>query len=731
MKVWIRTAAALLAAALCVPAASCGKKETKGGESVYSASLIYENRDGWISFAGWAGGRIIIADRAMDENKYWHDVLVSVSEDGGDVRTIVLKNHMREGDSASSGINLCYIDGDENIWYSEMVFAYPDDGSPADLRCYLCELTPEGEPLKEYDISEIYAGSSSYALTGIAVRGDEIYVSDSMSIYRVSNAGIEIAVKSETGGINRLLCARDGNLYAVLHGNTICPVDLGARKLLEGFKIPGSDEYRAFTVKAGDDRDFIYSTQLGIKGFDVGDESAEMIVDFTAADFAEGDINSNYGSSGDGRYIAVPRNLESKTFTSVYLLTPKASNGKEKTTLTLGCIYITQGVRSAAAKFNRSNGDFRIEIADYGENVSEPEAITALNADIVSGSCPDMLLLNSMMPYESYINKGLLTDLYSLGDLGAFIRSDELQQNIIKTCERGEKLYSVPGSFALMTMAAASQDIISALGKIPDSFTVDDLIAIAGTDSGRAPFADISREDFMIFLAYFAFSQYADAENGVCDFESEDFVKLLDFAASIPEQSPAQKSGLSAYEVLKDDKAIMGFTQIDSYNQYWRDRMTSFDGDIVLMGFPGRKGGPTMPFVVISELAVCSTAKDIGGCADFVRFFLSEDVQSTSSEIPVNKKARAKLAESSMSDASMAGVYYVGGMGVNAGNITEEAVAELDEAIDRLDMYIRVDETSGGLIIEEVSAFLAGARSAGECASLIQNRVQNMLNERG
>ena len=138
-----------------------------------------------------------------------------------------------------------------------------------------------------------------------------------------------------------------------------------------------------------------------------------------------------------------------------------------------------------------------------------------------------------------------------------------------------------------------------------------------------------------------------------------------------------------------------------------------------------------MPFVALSEIAVCSTAKDIGGCAGFVRFFLGEEAQSSSSELPVNRKARAKLAEKSVSDRTMAGVYFVKGMGVTIGNITPEAAAELDEVIDRLDMYVRIDESVGNLMIEEVSAFLSGARTSAETAALIQNRMANMLSERG
>ena len=84
---------------------------------------------------------------------------------------------------------------------------------------------------------------------------------------------------------------------------------------------------------------------------------------------------------------------------------------KEKVNLTLACAGLNWDVRTAIVKFNKSNEQYRIRIEDYsslyGSETDYMAGINRLNADIVAGKVPDILLIDSGMPVDSYIAKGL------------------------------------------------------------------------------------------------------------------------------------------------------------------------------------------------------------------------------------------------------------------------------------------------------------------------------------
>ena len=54
------------------------------------------------------------------------------------------------------------------------------------------------------------------------------------------------------------------------------------------------------------------------------------------------------------------------------------------------------------------------------------QGLTRLNADIVSGDVPDIMLLSSQMPVESYIAKGVFADLNEFLEKDSQLKKEEL-----------------------------------------------------------------------------------------------------------------------------------------------------------------------------------------------------------------------------------------------------------------------------------------------------------------
>ena len=85
------------------------------------------------------------------------------------------------------------------------------------------------------------------------------------------------------------------------------------------------------------------------------------------------------------------------------------SEVKDKKTLVLACNGIDYDVRNNIVKFNKNNDEYRITIQDYAALYNTEDdyqaGLNRLNADIVSGKIPDILVIDDNMPVESYVSK--------------------------------------------------------------------------------------------------------------------------------------------------------------------------------------------------------------------------------------------------------------------------------------------------------------------------------------
>ena len=741
MKVWIRTAAALLAAALCVPAASCGKKDNAAYEYAYD-SVDLEIRDefktdGRTQLVGWMDGTVYYTGYSADGDGYWHNHLIGVRDDGSGDFEVPIKLPER-GKNIYQSVGQFALAGD-GIWYVETVLDNNDliDGisDKSDISYYLWKETYSGDIIEEIDITEILAENQVSVNYMAATDDGDLLFSGSNIIFRVSGGNIELVCKADSDWLNGLIKSRDGYIYTIVYdqnpGSRLLRLNLSDKKL-EDIEPTGDDKFRNInSFSSGPDFDiYFFKHGEGIYGINIGETESVFICSLRESDLGNVNINK-FHFLDDGRIAAMLQNNSNGKTDGIVILTKRSPDAAVKTTLTIGCIDGDSGIRNAVASFNKTNEKYRVDVIDYSENTDSSGAISQLNAETAAGRCPDMLLIDPRMPYDSYVSKGMLLDLYELDGVSQLLKSDNLFQNIVRGAEIGGKLYSAVSNAVIMSMEANKPRVISALGAVPDHIGAADLEKIISAYPDAAPFAENSRDEFAIFVSYFAYSQYVDIESGKCSFDSDEFIGLLDFVSSLPDKAPVQLNGAeSVYDILSSGEALFRFSQIDGYRQYWEDRMLCFDGEMALLGFPGPAFAGTMPYMSSAEIAVCASSSCPEGCAEFITHLFGEQCQSETMGFPVLRSALEKKAEEAKSPGLIR-MYQVNGENILLGPADDEAVSELNGIIERLDLFIRLDETASGIITEEVSAFLAGARSAEECASLIQNRVQNMLNERG
>lgn len=85
------------------------------------------------------------------------------------------------------------------------------------------------------------------------------------------------------------------------------------------------------------------------------------------------------------------------------------------------------------------------------------QAIEAVNASILSGEAPDIIVLDGL-PIESYIEQGALGDMTSI--LDGIEKKENYYNNLLRTYEKDEKLYALPLSCKILS-AVGKKELVS------------------------------------------------------------------------------------------------------------------------------------------------------------------------------------------------------------------------------------------------------------------------------
>ena len=80
--------------------------------------------------------------------------------------------------------------------------------------------------------------------------------------------------------------------------------------------------------------------------------------------------------------------------------------------------------------------------------VTLEDALKTLSTDILAGNGPDVLILDGM-PVDSYVEKGILTDISDVVD--EVKASDGLVDSIVKDSTKDGKIYAIPTRFCCTT----------------------------------------------------------------------------------------------------------------------------------------------------------------------------------------------------------------------------------------------------------------------------------------
>ena len=507
-------------------------------------------------------------------------------------------------------------------------------------------------------------------------------------------------------------------------------------------------------LPGGGDYDLYYTDKGYLCGYNLGDKEGRPLFKWTGCD-----VNSNLvqltlvdgdgvirGLSRDGDGEDGEEKLDYFTISKLpYTAAPK------KTVLNMAVMYVDYNTQSAVIKFNRSHDDVRIELIDYSEYNNEQDwsaGLTKLTTEIMAGNMPDIISVTEQIPYRQLAAKGLLEDLYPYIEADGSFDREDFFPNVLSALEVDGKLCAACSGFSVQTVAGAS----SVVGDKPGWTYEDYYAALATMPQGCEGFdVGASRQSMLNTALALDMGNFVDWGSGTCNFDSEEFIKLLEFAKQFPDQSVYEN-----YEFGADDSAstrisqgkqmltTASFTSTDCI-LYDLDQM--FGGSATCIGYPTSKGVGNI-LTMGESYAMSSSCKDKDAAWQFLRSFLTQEYQEKGSYLPTNMKVFDKQLEKAMEvkyQKDSNGNYILDengerkpvaiGMfsdGINTYEIyatSPRQAEQLREVIASSTKLADNDRSITDIVTQQAAAYFAGQKSAQDVAKLIQSKANIYINE--
>lgn len=507
-------------------------------------------------------------------------------------------------------------------------------------------------------------------------------------------------------------------------------------------------------ISGGGDYDFYYNSGTHFYGYKLAEESGEMLFDWIGCD-----VNSNAlqlvsvreDGTVEGFIYNYDEATEEASFEYVTVSKVPYDSVPQKDSLSMAVMYLDYHTQQAIINFNRSNDKYRIDVRDYSEYNTPDDysaGLTKLTTEIMAGNMPDILSVAESIPYRQLAAKGLLEDLYPYIDADEQLSRGDFFPNVLSAMELDGKLYAACAGFAVETAVGAS----SVVGDTP-GWTYDDYYAALATMPEGCEGFDIGvdRDTMLEISLALDLTDYVDWSAGTCSFDSEGFVKVLDFCKQFPDASYYENYEYTAEDNpdtrVAEGKQMLCVAGFSSTDFFYKDYDKIFGGQATCIGFPTNNGvGNTL--AMLESYAMSSTCHNKEAAWQFLRGFLTEEYQIEGYYLPTNQKTFEKQLEKAMEveyEKDANGNYRLDENGeripVSRGSVsdgtgvyeiyatTPRQAQMLREVIASATKMMDYDMSIINIVKEEAAAYFAGQKTAQDVCKLIQSKVNIYINE--
>lgn len=619
-------------------------------------------------------------------------------------------------------------------------------------RYYFHEITMDGQAIGENEITDILAENKiSYVNVFTADKAGNIYVSGqedsgSLGIGGMSSVLLSLGPDGTVNGtakytdyIDNMFAADEGLFIAVYspeaQQRVLKAVDFTAGTFGADIVLSGLMNENNIRMTAGGSTGLIIKNEDGLYECDWSTGQCVKLLDWMESDIDAANVDvAGMSGAGPGWAIYNVNTEDSSRQELLFLRATTAGALPDKELIRFGGMYINQDLKSAIIRFNKTNERYRIEVkeyqpADYEDYVS---GLVSFHNALAGSDGPDLISLESSN-YQQLQSKGVLADLSTfMAEDETFNRADYLE-NCLSAYETDGKIYGLMTGFSVGAIVG-SAEILADI----DRWTITEMIDLAAKHP-EAKLFNANAEMIMQRFLVGNVNRFIDWENGECFFNGEDFINILEFAATFGngDISYGSYAGFANKEYLLMEEGID-----DPYDTQILEGI--FGGPVKIVGYPTDEGSG-MFLMPQSPLGMNARSKVKEGAWEFISFLLSDEEQSGSPGgfrwgFPVRQAVIDELCEKAMEKTyttdENGNQIEQSTMGIGMDDFSmevyassEQQIAQLTEVLEKADTLGYFDDQVYRIIAEEAAAFFAGQKTAAEVADIIQSRARLYVSE--
>ncbi len=669
---------------------------------------------------------------------------------------------------------------DGGIWYvvQRSTYGFEGDEYKYEEHSTLRKIGTAGETAAELDLDEFKENEYDYFyVSALTTDADGyVYMSAGQNILILTPAGEKYALIEvpEESSINTMVRTGEGKVIASFYGlagtGLLREIDREAKAFGKEVHLGQTEDGKIstayYSIMPGYGCSLFYRDSQNVYSYDIASGTATTVLNY---------INSDLNSNETGSLTPISEN---QMITSVYDWDPESDREnitvelltkvpdeeiQPRRIITLGTTGLDYNTRKMIVDFNKANETYRIELRDYadqngvityggyasatmaagmpGEVEYDWEAgMRKFNTDIISGNIPDIIQIDSNMPYDSYVAKGLLADLYPMIEKDEGIKKEDYLPNVFQALEKDGKLYSLIPGFTVMTVIGKT----SVVGD-RQSWTMDEMARMMkDLPDGVQLFSEMTREQFMNYAMTLSSGSFVNYATGECHFDSDSFKRLLEMAKTFPEEINweevyGEDYDWSLYETqYRDNRTLLSAQYMSDFTTLHYAEAVNFGEKVSFIGFPDDSGvGATLN--VSQQFAIYSKSPNTEGAWTFLRQFLTDEFQEQQYNMPIKLTALEKKQQEAQKPytyededgnlVEMPNTYFIRDEEIDIGYPTQEECDRIMAYIRTVTNIYRLDSSLMDIVNEEAGGFFAGQRSVDDVAGVIQNRVKTYLAE--